>query len=127
VPVLGGEAEHEHAEDVQEAAAGEDDAVVARVEGPAGDDADAEDEQELRRADPGHLGVVAYAKLVDVVGLEGAEGVDEAPGAEDDEVAEEGDGPGVGGVLGVCHLLVLVEGLDGGEVMVGTCGLAGLV
>lgn len=69
----------EDAQDLEDGPRQEDGAEVARVRQPAGDGADEEEQEDLHGADPGDGGGRG-GEGGDVVGLEDAEGVDEAPG-----------------------------------------------
>lgn len=86
LPVLCREGRREDPEDLQDGAEEEDGAEVACVCEAAGEGADEEEEEDLDAADPGDVGGWAR-EGGHVVGLEDAEGVDEAPGVHHHEVA----------------------------------------
>lgn len=85
LPVLRGDGHGEDAEDLEGHAEREDVAEIAGVAEPAGQGAHKEEEEDLAGADPGDVRG-RPAEGGGVVGLEQAEGADDAPGVHDDEM-----------------------------------------
>ena len=56
------------------------------------------------------------AKVLDIVGLEDAEGVDIAPGVEDDEMGDDGLGPGLEAAVRRGSRSILCRGGNGSRV-----------
>ena len=101
LPVLGREARHHEAERDEGRAPRDQRLEVAPVEDRAGQHADEEQQERLDGADPGDLGGRAAGQQVRlVVGLEDAEGVDGAPGVEEEEEGAEDLEPGVEAAVG---------------------------
>ena len=69
----------------------------------------------MHGAYPGNIGR-GMAKLLDIVGLEDAEGIDVAPCVEDDKMGDDGLGPGLEAAVRRGSRSMLCRGCNGSRV-----------